>query len=108
METTGSIKHNKGVSKKVRQKNKFFESAKSKNEEKAVLGTAYFSALFSGCILILKSTGSPVCFIVLHNNDEICIAKCMTNILQIKGGCITLKEIQQKKEENEMFIALLS
>jgi hypothetical protein len=46
VETTGSIKHNKGVSKKVRQKNKFFESAKSKNEEKAVLGTAYFSALF--------------------------------------------------------------
>jgi len=30
------------------------------------------------------------------------------NILQIKGGCITLKEIQQKKEENELFIALLS
>lgn len=108
METTGSIKHNKGVSKKVRQKNKFFESAKSKNEEKAVLGTAYFSALFSGCILILKSTGSPVCFIVLHNNDEICIAKCMTKHIANKGRSITLKEIQQKKEENEMFIALLS
>lgn len=85
METTGSIKHNKGVSKKVRQKNKFFESAKSKNEEKAVLGTAYFSALFSGCILILKSTGSPVYFIVLHNNDEICIAKYMTKYIANKG-----------------------
>jgi len=84
VETTGSIKHNKGVSKKVRQKNKFFESAKSKNEEKAVLGTAYFSALFSGCILILKSTGSPVCFIVLHNNDEICIAKRMTKYIANK------------------------
>ena len=71
METTGSIKHNKGVSKKVRQKNKFFESVKSKNEEKAVLGTAYFSALFSGCILILKS--------------EICIAKCMTKYIANKG-----------------------
>jgi len=46
VETTGSIKHNKGVSKKGSTKNKFFESAKSKNEEKAVLGTAYFSALF--------------------------------------------------------------
>lgn len=108
METTGSIKHNKGVSKKGSTKNKFFESAKSKNEEKAVLGTAYFSALFSGCILILKSTGSPVCFIVLHNLLEICIAKCKINVLQIKEGCITLKEIQQKKEENETFIALLS
>lgn len=85
METTGSIKHNKGVSKKVRQKNKFFESAKSKNEEKAVLGTAYFSALFSGCILILKSTGSPVCFIVLHNLLEMCIAKCMTKYIANKG-----------------------
>ena len=84
METTGSIKHNKGVSKKVRQKINF-ESAKSKNEEKAVLGTAYFSALFSGCILILKSTGSPVCFIVLHNLLEICIAKCMTKYIANKG-----------------------
>jgi hypothetical protein len=50
------------------------------------LGTAYFSALFSGCILILKSTGSPVCFIVLHNDDdEICIAKCMTKYIANKG-----------------------
>jgi len=48
------------------------------------LGTAYFSALFSGCIL-LKSTGSPVCFIVLHNDDEICIAKCMTKYIANKG-----------------------
>ncbi len=59
--TTGSIKHNKGVSKRF-DKKKFFESAKSKNEEKAVLGTAYFSALFSGCILIFKEYWKPSLF----------------------------------------------
>ncbi len=102
METTGSIKHNKGVSKKSSTKNKFFESAKSKNEEKAVLGTAYFSALFSGCILILKSAGSPVCFIVLHNNDEICIAKCMTKYIANKERMYYTKRKNAKSRQGEM------
>ena len=102
METTGSIIHQKGVSKKVRQKNKFFESAKSKNEEKAVLGTAYFSALFSGCILILKSTGSPVCFIVLHDSLEICIAKCKTKYIANKERMYYTKRKNAKSRQGEM------
>ena len=70
METTGSIKHNKGVSKKVRQKNKFFESAKSKNEEKAVLGTAYFSALFSGRILTKHIANKGRMYYTKRNTTE--------------------------------------
>lgn len=71
----------------------FSDLGNQKNEEKAVFGTAYFSALFSGCFLMLRMTGGPACFIVGHKENEICIAYCNAKYLaKEKGMYYTIKE----------------